>query len=137
MIIIQVYVDDILFGFKNGKLCEEFAAFMHKEFEMSMIGELNFFLGLQVKQDNKGILLNHNKYAKELVKKFNMGNHKESQVLMSANYKINKDEDGETVDQNTYRSMIVSFLYRMSSWHDIMSSVRLCALFKKFRKNDI
>lgn len=90
MIIIQVYVDDILFGFKNGKLCEEFAAFMHKEFEMSMMGELNSFLVLQEKLDKKGTLLNHNKYAKVLVKKFGMENSKESHVLMSPNCKITR-----------------------------------------------
>lgn len=98
MIIAQVYVVDIVFGSKNDKLCEEFATLTKKEFEMSMMGELNFFLGFQIKQDKKEIFLNRSKHAKERVKKFGMENRKASQVPINANYKVEKDEDDKNVD---------------------------------------
>ena len=71
MLIIQIYVDDIIFGATNGSLCEEFAKSMHSEFEMSMMGELNFFLGLQIKQFKEGTFINQAKYVRELLKKYN------------------------------------------------------------------
>ena len=71
-ILVQVYVDDIIFGSNNEELCETFVEIMKSEFEMSMIGELNFFLGLQVKQLKDGIFLNQAKYCKDLLRKFEM-----------------------------------------------------------------
>lgn len=70
LIIVQVYMDDIVSESKNAELCEEFSTLMKKQFEMSMMGEMNFFLGLQIKQDKKVIFINQCKYAKELAKKF-------------------------------------------------------------------
>ena len=61
MLIVQIYVDDIIFGATNEQLCQEFSKLMQGEFEMSMMGELNFFLGLQVKQ--KGIFISQAKYC--------------------------------------------------------------------------
>ena len=78
IILVQVYVDDIIFCSTNESLCEQFVATMKGEFEMSMMGELNFFLGLQVKQVEHGILLCQAKYCRELLKKFNMENCKEA-----------------------------------------------------------
>ena len=79
----QIYVDDILFGATNDCLCEEFVAAMQGEFEMSMMGELSFFLGLQVKQSKDGIFLSQTKYCKEILKKFEMENCKEASTPMS------------------------------------------------------
>ena len=70
--IVQIYVDDIIFGATNVSLCEEFAKSMHSEFEMSMMGELNFFLGLQIKQLKEGTFINQAKYIRDLLKKFNL-----------------------------------------------------------------
>jgi len=78
IILVQVYVDDIIFGSTNQNLCKQFVAAMHGEFEMSMMGELNYFLGLQIKQLNHGTFLSQTKYCKELLKKFNMESYKES-----------------------------------------------------------
>ena len=64
--ICQVYVDDIIFGSSNEDSCKEFGELMSKEFEMSMIGELTFFLGFQVKQMKEGIFISQKKYTKDL-----------------------------------------------------------------------
>jgi uncharacterized membrane protein YciS (DUF1049 family) len=70
LLIVQIYVDDIIFGSTNENMCSEFSKIMQKEFEMSMMGELNFFLGLQIKQTKNGIFINQSKYIKDLLKKF-------------------------------------------------------------------
>ena len=72
MIIVQIYVDDIIIGTTSVSLCEEFAKSMHIEFEMSMIGELNFFIGLQINQLNEGTFINQEKYVRDLLKKYNL-----------------------------------------------------------------
>ena len=69
IILVQIYVDDIIFGATQDRLCEEFVAAMKVKFEMSMMGELSFFLGLQVKQTKDGIFLSQSKYCKEILKK--------------------------------------------------------------------
>ena len=69
MIIIEVYVDDIIFGSDDDKLSQQFAKDMHSEFEMSLLGELNFFLGLHISQLNDGIFISQSKYIKETLKK--------------------------------------------------------------------
>jgi len=74
LLIVQIYVDDIIFGSSNENMCSEFSKIMQKEFEMSMMGELNFFLGLQIKQTKNGIFINQSKYIKDLLKKFDIEN---------------------------------------------------------------
>ena len=74
---VQVYVDDIIFGATNEMLCEDFSKLMQTEFKISMIGELKFFLGLQIKQTPQAIYIHPTKYVKELLKKFNMSDAKE------------------------------------------------------------
>ena len=70
MLVAQIYVDDIIFGATNQSLCEHFAKEMQSVFEMSMMGELTFFLGLQVKQSKDGIFIKQAKYIKDMLKKF-------------------------------------------------------------------
>ena len=70
LLIVQIYVNDIIFGFTNELLCKECSSCMSKEFEMSMMGELKYFLGLQIKQNKKEILINQAKYLKDLLKRF-------------------------------------------------------------------
>ena len=72
LLIVQIYVDDIIFGATNECLCKDFSTIMQKEFEMSMMGELNFFLGLQVVQTQESTFINQAKYTKELLKRFGM-----------------------------------------------------------------
>ncbi|GJY95950.1 retrovirus-related pol polyprotein from transposon TNT 1-94 [Tanacetum coccineum] len=130
LIIVQIYVDDIIFGSNCQDMCDEFAKIMHDEFEMSMMGELNFFLGLQIKQMEDEIFFNQSKYIKEMLKKFGLEESKPVKTPMSSDTKLTKDEECESVDSTKYRGMIRSLLYLMASRPDIMFNVCLCARFQ-------
>ena len=124
----------ISFGATNVSLCEEFARCMHSEFEMSMMGELNFFLGLQIKQLKKGTFINQAKYIKDLLKRFNMEEAKIMKTSMTSSIKLNKEKKSKSIDTTMYRGMIGSFLYLTASRPDIMYSVCLCARFQSCLK---
>ena len=130
IILIQIYVDDIIFGATNDSLCEEFVAAMQGEFEMSMIGELSFFLGLQVKQSKDDIFLSQTKYYKEILKKFEMENCKETSTPMSTSCYMDVDLARTVVDQTKFRGLVGSFLYLTASRTNIMFVVCLCARFQ-------
>jgi hypothetical protein len=134
MLIVQIYVDDIIFGSTNENLCKEFSKTMQDEFEMSMMGELKFFLGLQIKQTEDGIFLNQSKYVIDLLKRFGLTNAKAYGTPMSPSTKLDKDEKGKPVDVKLYRGMIGSLLYLTASRPDIMFSVCLCARFQSCPK---
>ncbi|GJR99519.1 retrovirus-related pol polyprotein from transposon TNT 1-94 [Tanacetum coccineum] len=123
IIIFQIYVDDIIFGSTCQELCDDFSKIMHDEFEMSMMGELNFFLGLQIKQLEDEIFFNQSKYVKEMLKKFSLEDFKLIKTPMSSETKLTRDEDGEPIDDSKYHGMIDSLLYLMASRLDIMFSV--------------
>ncbi|GJY21923.1 retrovirus-related pol polyprotein from transposon TNT 1-94 [Tanacetum coccineum] len=129
LIIVQIYVDDIIFGSTCQEMCDDFAKIMHDEFEMSMMGELNFFLGLQIKQLEDGIFFNQSKYIKEMLKKFRLEDSKPMKTPISTETKLTKDVEGESVDNTKYRGMIGSLLY-LTARPDIMFSVCLYARFK-------
>ncbi|GJS68925.1 retrovirus-related pol polyprotein from transposon TNT 1-94 [Tanacetum coccineum] len=131
LIIVQIYVDDIIFGSTCQEMCDDFAKIMHDEFEMSMMGELNFFLGLQIKQLDDGIFFNQSKYIKEMFKKFRLEDSKPIKTPMSKEIKLTRDKEGESVDNTKYRGMIGSLLYLTASRPDIMFSVCLCARFQE------
>jgi len=97
---------------------------------MSMMGELNYFLGLQIKQLSHGTFLSQTKYCKESLKKFDMENCKEILIPMATNCHLDSDEKGTSVDQTKYRGLIGSLLYLTASSLDIMFSVCLCARFQ-------
>ncbi|GJY21577.1 retrovirus-related pol polyprotein from transposon TNT 1-94 [Tanacetum coccineum] len=102
LIIVQIYVDDIIFGSTSQNLCDDFAKIMHDEFEMSMMGELNFFLGLQIKQMEDGIFFNQSKYIKEMLKKFGLEDSKPTKTPMSTEIKLTKDDEADSVDSSKY-----------------------------------
>ncbi|GKE81863.1 retrovirus-related pol polyprotein from transposon TNT 1-94, partial [Tanacetum coccineum] len=131
LIIVQIYVDDIIFGSTCQELCDDFAKIMHYEFEMSMMGELNFFLGLQITQLEDGIFFNQSKYIKEMHKKFGLEESKPMKTPISIETKLTKDKEGEFVDNTKYRGMIGSLLYLTASRPDIRFSVCLCARFQE------
>jgi hypothetical protein len=130
LFICQIYIDDIIFGSTNDALSHEFATMMSREFEMSMIGELNFFLGFQVKQMDHGTFISQDKYLKDILKKFDMENCKPNKTPMTTNAHLNLDVEGKPIDQSLYRSMIESLFYLTTSRPDIMFSVCLCAHFQ-------
>jgi hypothetical protein len=103
-------VDDIIFGGSSNTLVSRFQKMIENEFQMSMMGELTFFLGIQVKQTKQGTFMHQPKYTKDLMKKFNMAELKPVSTPMSTSMSLGLDEDGETVDQRDYRSMIVFLL---------------------------
>jgi hypothetical protein len=130
LFICQIYANDIIFGSTNDALSHEFATMMSKEFEMSMIGELNFFLGIQIKQMDHGTFVSQDKYLKDISKKFDMDNCKPNKTPMATNAHLNLDVEGKPVDQSLYHSMIGYLLYLTASRPDIMFSVCLCAHFQ-------
>lgn len=103
---------------------------MTKKFEMSMMGELTFFLGLQVKQAQEGTFISQTKYVKDILKKFGMEDAKPIKTPMPTNGHLDLDDNGKCVDQKVYRSMIGSLLYLCASRPDIMLSVCMCARFQ-------
>ncbi|GJR26434.1 putative ribonuclease H-like domain-containing protein [Tanacetum coccineum] len=130
ILLVQVYVDDIIFGSTKKSLCTEFEKMMHKKFQMSSMGELTFFLGLQVKQKNDGIFISQDKYVTEILKKFSFTDVKTASTPMETQKLLLKDEDGEEVDVHLYRSMIGSLMYLTSSRPDIMFAVCACARYQ-------
>jgi hypothetical protein len=128
--ICQIYVNDIIFGSTNQSFCEEFGKMMSREFEMSMIGELSFFLRLQVKQLKEGTFVCQSKYVRDLLKKFGMKDAKPIKTPMATNGYLDLDEGGKPVDLKLYRSMIGSLLYLTTPRPDIMFSVCMCARFQ-------
>ncbi|XP_070046540.1 uncharacterized protein [Nicotiana tomentosiformis] len=118
----------------NSVLCEEFYLSMKGEFKMSMMGELTFFLGLQIKQSPKGIFICQIKYTKELIKNFGMEDAKAIGTLMSPTTMLDEDSNGKLVDETMYRGMIESLLYLTASRPDIMFSVCKYARFQSTPK---
>jgi hypothetical protein len=130
ILIVQIYMDDIVFGGSSHSLVARFAEDMSTEFEMSMMGELQFFLGLQIKQAKEGTFVHQAKYTKVILKKFKMDDSKPLLLPMSTTTALDADEDGEPVDQKEYRSMIGSLLYLTATRPDIQFFVFLCACFQ-------
>nr|GEU33939.1 putative ribonuclease H-like domain-containing protein [Tanacetum cinerariifolium] len=126
-ILVQVYVDDIIFGSSNPQLCREVEALMHEKFQMSAMGELNFFLGLQVLQKEDGIFLSQDKYVGDILKKFRYSDVRSSNTPMDKENPWGKDGTRKDVDLHLYRSMIVSLMYLTASRPDIMFAVCACA----------
>ncbi|GJY70183.1 putative ribonuclease H-like domain-containing protein [Tanacetum coccineum] len=123
ILLVQVYVDDIIFGSTKKSLCTEFEKMTHKKFQMSSMGELTFFLGLQVKQKEDGIFISQDKYVTKILKKFGFSDVKTANTPMETHKPLLKDADSKDVDEHLYRSMIRSLMYLTSSRPDIMFAV--------------
>ncbi|GJY12576.1 putative ribonuclease H-like domain-containing protein [Tanacetum coccineum] len=130
ILLVQVYVDDIIFGSTKKELCIKFEKLMHEKFQMSSMGELTFFLGLQVQQKKDGIFISQDKYVGEILKKFGFIEVKATSTPMETQKPLLKNEDGEEVDVRMYRSMISSLMYLTSSRPNIMFTVCACARYQ-------
>jgi hypothetical protein len=130
LFICQIYVDDIIFGSTNKSSCEEFHRIMIQKFEMSMLGELKYFLGFQIKQLQEGTFISQTNYIQDILKKFGMNNAKPIKTPMGTNGHLDLNTGGKSVDQKVYRSIIGSLLYLCASRPDIMLSVCMCARFQ-------
>ncbi|GJV89780.1 putative ribonuclease H-like domain-containing protein [Tanacetum coccineum] len=130
ILLVQVYVDDIIFRSTKKSLSTEFEQLMHKRFQMSFMGELTFFLGLQVEQRKDGIFLSQDKYVYDILKKFGFSSVKTASTPMETHKALTKDAEGTDVDVHLYRSMIGSLMYLTSSRPDIMFAVCACLRFQ-------
>jgi hypothetical protein len=130
LFVLQIYIDDIIFGSANQDFCEEFRKMMTNEFEMSIIGELSYFFGLQIKQLKNGTFESQGKYIKDMLKKFGMNDSKAISTPIGTNGNLDSDASGNMVDQKLYQSMIRSLLYVTASRLDVIFSVCMCARFQ-------
>nr|GEY84964.1 retrovirus-related Pol polyprotein from transposon TNT 1-94 [Tanacetum cinerariifolium] len=125
-----VYLDDIIFGSTKKSWCDEFEALMKSRFHMSSMGELTFFLGLQVTQREDGIFISQDKYVAEILKKFDFMSVKTASTPTETHKPLVKDAQAADVDVHLYRSMIGSLMYLTASRHDIMYAVCACSRFQ-------
>nr|GFA23363.1 hypothetical protein [Tanacetum cinerariifolium] len=130
ILLVQVYVDDIIFRSTNKELCKAFEKLMKDKFQMSSLGELTFFLELQVKQKDDGIFISQDKYVAEILRKFGFIYVKSASTPIETEKPLLKDPNGEDMDVHIYRSMIGSLMYLTSSRLDIMFAVWACARFQ-------
>jgi hypothetical protein len=130
---VQVYVDDIVFGGLSNSLFARFAEDMRSSrfvHQASMMGELQFFLGLQIKQSKEGTFVHQAKYTKDIVRRFKMEDSNVMATPMSTTTTLDADEEGEHMDHKEYRGIIGSLLYLTATKPDIQFSVCLCAHFQ-------
>ncbi|GJY22342.1 retrovirus-related pol polyprotein from transposon TNT 1-94 [Tanacetum coccineum] len=130
LLLVQIYVDDIIFASTNTAMCNEFANLMTTKFKMSMMGQMSFFLGLQISQSPRGIFLNQSKYASEIIKKYGMLTSDSVDTPMVEKSKLDEDLQGKPVDATLYRGMIGSLMYLTSSRPDLIYAVCLCARYQ-------
>ncbi|GKE96820.1 retrovirus-related pol polyprotein from transposon TNT 1-94 [Tanacetum coccineum] len=130
LLLVQIYVDDIIFASTNTALCNEFANSMTTKFKMSMMGHMSFFLGLQISQSPRGIFLNQLKYASEIIKKYGLLTSDSVDTPMVEKNKLDKDLRGIPIDATLYRSMIRSLMYLTSNRPDLIYAVCLCARYQ-------
>nr|GEU58100.1 hypothetical protein [Tanacetum cinerariifolium] len=130
ILLVQVYVDDIIFGSTKKDLCNAFERLMHEKFQMCSMEELIFFLGLKVKEKKDWIFISQDKYVTKILKKFRFTKVKNASTPMETQNPLLKDEDGKEVDVYMYRSMIGSLVYLTSSKPNIMFVVCACARYQ-------
>lgn len=120
ILLVQVYVDDIIFGSTNKVMCEDFEKLMKDRLDMSSMGEFTLFLGLQVRQKEDGIFISQDKYVTDILKKFGFHDAKPAKTTMETNKRLLNDENGKEVDVHLHSSMIGSLMNIIASRPDIM-----------------
>nr|GEY51665.1 retrovirus-related Pol polyprotein from transposon TNT 1-94 [Tanacetum cinerariifolium] len=130
ILLVQIYVDDIIFGSTNPKYSKRFEKLMHSRFEMSLMGEMKFFLGLQIHQSPRGIFINQAKYTLEILHKHGMNKGQSIGTPIATKPKLDADLSGNPVDQTDYHSKIGSLMSLTSSRPDIVQAVCFCARYQ-------
>ncbi|GJY62922.1 putative ribonuclease H-like domain-containing protein [Tanacetum coccineum] len=130
ILVVHVYVDDIIFGSTHPRYTQLFSDLMKSRFEMSMMGEMTFFLGLQVNQSPCGIFINQSNYVLEILKKYGMETCDPVGTPMEIKDKLDLDQNGSPVDATKYHSMIGALMYLTSSRPDIVHATYLCARYQ-------
>ncbi|GJS94918.1 retrovirus-related pol polyprotein from transposon TNT 1-94 [Tanacetum coccineum] len=130
LLLVQIYVDDIIFASTNPKACKLFAFEMNSTFKMSMMGQMSFFLGLQVSQNPRGIFINQSKYAQEILKKFGFDSCTPIDTPMAERPNLDEDKGGKLIDPTRFRGMVGSLMYLSASRPDIVFAVCMCARYQ-------
>ena len=123
--IVCLYVDDLIFTGSNPSMFNEFKEVMTKEFEMTDMGLMAYYLGIEVKQQKDGIFISQESYAKEILKKFKMENCKPISTPTEYGIKMSKHEEGERVDPTFFKSLVGSLRYLTCTRPDILHAVGL------------
>nr|GEV25923.1 retrovirus-related Pol polyprotein from transposon TNT 1-94 [Tanacetum cinerariifolium] len=130
LLLVQIYVDDIIFAASTPELCDLFAKIMCSKFKMSMMGKILFFLGLQISQTPKGIFINQSKYALESLKKYGFETCDPVDTPMVEKSKLDEDKEGKAVDLSHYRGMIGTLFYLIASRPDLQFAICMCARYQ-------
>ncbi|GJX22824.1 retrovirus-related pol polyprotein from transposon TNT 1-94 [Tanacetum coccineum] len=130
ILLVQIYVDDIIFTSTTPELCDQFSKIMCSKFMMSMMGKISFFLGLQISQSPRGILINQSKYALESLKKYGMESSDPVDTPMVEKSKLNEDTQGKAVNPTHYHGMIGTLMYLTASRPDLTFVVCMCARYQ-------
>nr|GEV22183.1 uncharacterized mitochondrial protein AtMg00810-like [Tanacetum cinerariifolium] len=130
LLLVQIYVDDIIFAASTLELCDLFANLMCSKFKMSMTGKISFFLGLQISQSPRGIFINQSKYAIESLKKYSFESCDLVDTPMVEKSKLDEDKEGKVIDALHYHGMIGTFLYLTSSRPDLQFAIYMCAWYQ-------
>ncbi|GJY60860.1 retrovirus-related pol polyprotein from transposon TNT 1-94 [Tanacetum coccineum] len=130
LLLVQIYVDDIIFAASTPKLCDLFAKIMCSKFKMSMMSKISFFLGLQISQSPRGIFINQSKYALKSLKKYGFDSCDLVDTPMMEKSKLDKDTKGKAIDPSHYRGMIGTLLYLTASRHDLQFAICICARYQ-------
>ena len=129
VLLVALYVDDLIFLGSNDQMIEEFKSTMTREFEMTDLGLMRFFLGLEVRQEETGIFISQEKYAKEILKRYKMESCNPASTSMEPGTKLSKFDGGERVEAGKYRSLVGSLRYLTCTRPDISLSVGIVSRF--------
>nr|GEV46311.1 retrovirus-related Pol polyprotein from transposon TNT 1-94 [Tanacetum cinerariifolium] len=127
ILLLQIYVDDIVFAYTTPELCDQFSKSMCSKFKMLMMGKISFFLGLQILQSHRGIFLNQSKYALESLKKYGMESSDPVDTPMVEKSKLDEDTQGKVVNPTHYCRMVGTLMYLTASRPDLTFVVCMCA----------
>nr|GEU77154.1 hypothetical protein [Tanacetum cinerariifolium] len=130
LLLVQIYVDDIIFAASTHELCDLFANVMCLKFKMLMMGKISFFLGLQISQSPRGIFINQSKYALESLKKYSFESCDPVDTPMVKKSKLDEDKEGKAFDPSHYHSMIGTILYLIASRPDLQIAICMCARYQ-------
>ncbi|GJX35181.1 retrovirus-related pol polyprotein from transposon TNT 1-94 [Tanacetum coccineum] len=130
LLLVQIYVDDIIFAASTPELCDLFSKIMCSKFKMSMMGKISFFLGLQISQSPRGIFINQSKYALESLKKYGFDSCDPVDTPMVEKSKLDEDKEGKAIDPSHYHGMIGTLLYLTSSRPDLQFAICMCARYQ-------
>ncbi|GJR30123.1 retrovirus-related pol polyprotein from transposon TNT 1-94 [Tanacetum coccineum] len=130
ILLVQIYVDDIIFAYTTPELCDQFLKIMCSKFKMSTTGKISFFLGLQISQSPRGIFINQSKYALESLKKYGMESSDPVDTPMVEKSKLDEDTQGKAVDLTYYRGMVGTLMYLTASRPDLIFVVCMCARYQ-------